>query len=143
MMQALNKGGGGRGVSLLNIVSELKKCCNHPFLFDMFRARYPDDLAGQDLLKVLVNSCGKMQLLDSMLLRLKERGHRVLLFSQMTRLLDILEGMDFIVFVLTSQTTWNAVDGVTRGLMATSPAPTDRHASTASTAPVPRSSAFY
>lgn len=32
-----------------------------------------------------------MVLLDKLLKRLKERGHRVLLFTQMTRVLDILE----------------------------------------------------
>lgn len=39
----------------------------------------------------LVESCGKLAFLDSMLQRLKEGGHRVLIFSQMTRVLDILE----------------------------------------------------
>ena len=30
---ALNSKGGGKQVSLLNIVMDLKKCCNHPYLF--------------------------------------------------------------------------------------------------------------
>lgn len=38
----------------------------------------------------VVKSSGKLILLDKLLLRLKEGGHRVLIFSQMVRLLDIL-----------------------------------------------------
>lgn len=38
----------------------------------------------------LVRSSGKLVLLDKLLVRLKERGHRVLIFSQMVRMLDIL-----------------------------------------------------
>jgi len=37
-----------------------------------------------------VKSSGKLILLDKLLLRLKEAGHRVLIFSQMVRMLDIL-----------------------------------------------------
>jgi SNF2 family DNA or RNA helicase len=34
--------------------------------------------------------CGKLILLDKLLTRLKQTGHRVLIFSQMVRMLDIL-----------------------------------------------------
>lgn len=39
----------------------------------------------------LIKSSGKLVLLSKMLAKLKEQGHRVLIFSQMTRMLDILE----------------------------------------------------
>lgn len=39
----------------------------------------------------LMENSGKMVLLDKLLVRLRERGSRVLVFSQMTRMLDILE----------------------------------------------------
>ena len=39
----------------------------------------------------MVKACGKMELLIKMLPKLKEQGHRVLIFSQMTKMLDILE----------------------------------------------------
>ena len=39
----------------------------------------------------LIDNCGKMIVLDKLLQRLKERGSRVLVFSQMTRMLDIME----------------------------------------------------
>lgn len=42
------------------------------------------------LLQLLIRSSGKLVLLDKLLVRLKERGHRVLIFSQMVRMLDIL-----------------------------------------------------
>lgn len=38
-----------------------------------------------------MKACGKLTLLQKMLRKLKEQGHRVLIFSQMTRMLDILE----------------------------------------------------
>ena len=39
---------------------------------------------------MLIKGSGKMVLLDKLLTRLKERGHRVLIFSQMVRMLDII-----------------------------------------------------
>ncbi|KAK9828376.1 hypothetical protein WJX81_001254 [Elliptochloris bilobata] len=86
----LNKGARGGGqVSLLNIITELKKCCNHPFLFESAET----DFRGSDDSKAvdrLVVTSGKMVLLDKLLRRLKETGHRVLIFSQMVRVLDII-----------------------------------------------------
>ncbi|TPP65404.1 SWI:SNF matrix associated [Fasciola gigantica] len=73
-------------VRLLNILMQLRKCCNHPYLFDGLEPGppYTTDMH-------LIENCGKMVLLDKLLARLKEQGSRVLIFSQMTRLLDILE----------------------------------------------------
>ena len=42
-----------------------------------------------------MDNCGKLNMVDKLLKRLKERGSRVLIFTQMTRILDILE--DFMV----------------------------------------------
>lgn len=39
----------------------------------------------------MVQASGKLRLLDRMLPRLQADGHRVLLFSQFTSMLDILE----------------------------------------------------
>ena len=66
---------GGGQVSLLNIITELKKCCNHPFLFESAET----DFRGSDDSKAvdrLVVTSGKMVLLDKLLRRLKETGHR-------------------------------------------------------------------
>lgn len=74
-------------ISLLNIAMELKKAANHPFLFE--GAEPPAE--GRDAqLKGLVMHAGKMVLLDKLLARLKADGHRVLIFSQMVRMLDII-----------------------------------------------------
>ena len=83
---------GARGsghVSLLNIITELKKTCNHPFLFESAEESYRgrDDGSAIDR---LVSTSGKMVILDKLLQRLKATGHRVLIFSQMVRVLDII-----------------------------------------------------
>ncbi|CAF1342694.1 unnamed protein product [Adineta steineri] len=94
---ALNVKGGGGQVSLLNIVMELKKCSNHPYLLPagQFEAPRTANLAYEGT--GLIKSCGKLDLLSKMLKILKEQGHRVLIFSQMTRMLDILE--DFLEYL--------------------------------------------
>jgi chromodomain-helicase-DNA-binding protein 1 len=78
---------GGNQVSLLNLVMELKKASNHPFLFDGVEV-WSDDHSIQ--LQNLIRNSGKMYLLDKLLAHLKANGHRVLIFSQMVRMLDIL-----------------------------------------------------
>ena len=75
---------------LLNLVMQLRKCCNHPYLFP-----HVEDRTLPALGEHLIDSCGKLKVLDKLLARLKERNHRVLVFSQMTRMLDVLE--DFLV----------------------------------------------
>jgi chromodomain-helicase-DNA-binding protein 1 len=60
---------------------------NHPYLFDGAEDR---SKAANEILKGLVMNSGKVVLLDKLLARLKADGHRVLIFSQMVRLLDIL-----------------------------------------------------
>ncbi|XP_031564506.1 chromodomain-helicase-DNA-binding protein 1-like isoform X2 [Actinia tenebrosa] len=84
--RALNKGLKGNANSFLNIVMELKKCANHASLI---RPLENPQLVF-DPLQDLVRGSGKLFLLDKLLVRLKETGHRVLIFSQMVRMLDIL-----------------------------------------------------
>lgn len=73
-------------VRLLNIVMQLRKVCNHPYLFTGAEPG-PPYLEGEHI----VENSSKMVLLDKLLKKLKASGHRVLIFSQMTRILDILE----------------------------------------------------
>ncbi|KAA3485312.1 ISWI chromatin-remodeling complex ATPase CHR11-like [Gossypium australe] len=82
---------GGERKRLLNIAMQLRKCCNHPYLFQGAEPGPPYTTGDH-----LVTSAGKMVLLDKLLPKLKERDSRVLIFSQMTRLLDILE--DYLMF---------------------------------------------
>ena len=76
----------GSRTAILNIVMQLRKCCNHPYLFPGVEDRTLNPMGDH-----LYMNCGKMVLLDKLLAKMKERGHRVLIFSQMTRMLDILE----------------------------------------------------
>lgn len=83
---ALNSLGGPDRVRLLNVLMQLRKCCNHPYLFDGAEAG-PPYTDGPHLWE----NSGKMMLLHKLLTKLKTKGSRVLIFSQMTRVLDILE----------------------------------------------------
>ena len=83
---ALQGSGNGSRSALLNIVMQLRKCAGHPYLFPGVEDRTLPPLGDH-----LVENCGKMVLLDKLLRRMKEKGHRVLVFTQMTRILDIME----------------------------------------------------
>ena len=79
--------------AILNIVMQLRKACNHPYLFQGVEDRSLDPLGPH-----LVQNCGKLRLMDKLLKNLYKKGHRVLIFCQMTRMLDILE--DFLYMPL-------------------------------------------
>ncbi|OZJ01930.1 hypothetical protein BZG36_04839 [Bifiguratus adelaidae] len=88
-IDAVNGAVGGKKESktrLLNIVMQLRKCCNHPYLFDGAEPGPPFTTDQH-----LIDNAGKMVVLDKLLARMKAQGSRVLLFSQMSRVLDILE----------------------------------------------------
>lgn len=68
---------------ITNRCMELRKACNHPLLNYPYFNDFSKDF--------LVRSCGKFWVLDRILVKLQRTGHRVLLFSTMTRLLDLLE----------------------------------------------------
>ncbi|XP_074554981.1 chromodomain-helicase-DNA-binding protein 3 isoform X2 [Halichoeres trimaculatus] len=89
--EALNSKGGGNQVSLLNIMMDLKKCCNHPYLFPVASMEAQKTPSGAYEGSALTKASGKLTLLQKMLRKLKEQGHRVLVFSQMTKMLDLLE----------------------------------------------------
>ena len=77
---------GNRYSLLRSLFMQLRKCCNHPFLFNGAETD-PDETS----LKELVASSGKLSVLDVLLQSLCKKGHRVVLFSQFTMLLDLLE----------------------------------------------------
>ncbi|EDL29057.1 SWI/SNF related, matrix associated, actin dependent regulator of chromatin, subfamily a, member 1, isoform CRA_c, partial [Mus musculus] len=85
-IDVLNSSGKMDKMRLLNILMQLRKCCNHPYLFDGAEPGPPYTTDEH-----IVGNSGKMVALDKLLARIKEQGSRVLIFSQMTRLLDILE----------------------------------------------------
>jgi superfamily II DNA or RNA helicase len=67
---------------LNNVVMQLRKVCNHPYLFAP---------QGYQINENIIRSSGKFALLDQMLPKLKAAGHRVLMFTQMTAVMTILE----------------------------------------------------
>ncbi|KAG8976368.1 hypothetical protein FRB93_013276 [Tulasnella sp. JGI-2019a] len=71
---------------LMNIVMQLRKVTCHPYLFDGAEPG-PPYTTGEHL----IESAGKMVILVKLLKSMKEKGSRVLIFSQMSRVLDILE----------------------------------------------------
>ncbi|KAI0218655.1 SWI/SNF-related matrix-associated actin-dependent regulator of chromatin subfamily A member 5 [Lamellibrachia satsuma] len=85
-IDVVNGAGKSDKMRLLNILMQLRKCCNHPYLFDGAEPGPPYTTDQH-----LVDNCGKMVLLNKLLQKLKEQDSRVLIFSQMTRVLDILE----------------------------------------------------
>ncbi|KAJ5777913.1 ISWI chromatin-remodeling complex ATPase ISW2 [Penicillium odoratum] len=88
---------------LLNIVMQLRKCCNHPYLFEGAEPGPPYTTDEH-----LIYNSGKMAILDKLLKRMQADGSRVLIFSQMSRVLDILE--DYCVF---REFNYCRIDGTT------------------------------
>ncbi|XP_044509205.1 protein CHROMATIN REMODELING 4-like isoform X2 [Mangifera indica] len=98
----------GKGVaqqSMLNIVMQLRKVCNHPYLIP---GTEPESGSVEFLHEMRIKASAKLTLLHSMLKLLYKEGHRVLIFSQMTKLLDILEDYLTIEF---GPKTYERVDG--------------------------------
>ncbi|CAO0790446.1 unnamed protein product [Mucor circinelloides] len=78
---------------LRNIMMQLRKCCIHPYLLDGAEEVIVNDSGArnvQDQFKCLIDSSGKLVLIDKLLRKLFEGNHKVLIFSQFTSCLDIL-----------------------------------------------------
>ncbi|PKS07606.1 hypothetical protein jhhlp_006212 [Lomentospora prolificans] len=75
--------------SLNNILMQLRKCLCHPFIYS--EAIEERDVNAKKMHRNLVEASGKLLLLELMLPKLKEQGHRVLIFSQFLAQLDIVE----------------------------------------------------
>ncbi|KIE02342.1 SNF2-related protein, partial [Metarhizium majus ARSEF 297] len=75
--------------SLNNILMQLRKCLCHPFMYsEAIEEKHDDPVV---IHRNLVEASAKLLLLEQMLPKLKERGHRVLIFSQFLQQLDIVE----------------------------------------------------
>ncbi|CCK70440.1 RSC chromatin remodeling complex ATPase subunit STH1 KNAG_0E01780 [Huiozyma naganishii CBS 8797] len=73
---------------LNNKIMQLRKICNHPFVFDEVEGVINPSRENSDL---LYRVAGKFELLDRVLPKFKATGHRVLIFFQMTQVMDIME----------------------------------------------------
>ena len=82
------KGGktGMRGLS--NMLMQLRKLCNHPFVFEQVEDQMNPQKLNNDL---LWRTAGKFELLERVLPKFKATGHKVLLFFQMTQIMNIME----------------------------------------------------
>jgi ATP-dependent helicase STH1/SNF2 len=87
------KGGKASARGLSNMIMQLRKLCNHPFVFDEVENQMNPLNTSNDS---LWRSAGKFELLDRILPKYKASGHRVLMFFQMTAIMDIME--DFLRF---------------------------------------------
>uniref|UniRef100_A0A8C8GVG2 DNA helicase n=1 Tax=Oncorhynchus tshawytscha TaxID=74940 RepID=A0A8C8GVG2_ONCTS len=103
--------------NLINTMMELRKCCNHPYLIkgaeekilDSFRKTHSPD-AWDFNLQAMIQAAGKLVLIDKLLPKLIAGGHKVLVFSQMVRCLDILED-----YLIQRRYTYERIDGRVRG----------------------------
>ncbi|XP_074271286.1 chromatin structure-remodeling complex protein SYD-like [Silene latifolia] len=98
-----------KGRAIHNTVMELRNICNHPYLSHL-HVEEVDSLIPKHFLPPIIRLCGKLEMLDRLLPKLKETNHRVLFFSTMTRLLDIME--DYLVW---KQYRYLRLDGHTSG----------------------------
>ncbi|KAI8076515.1 SNF2 family N-terminal domain-containing protein [Gilbertella persicaria] len=78
---------------LNNTIMQLRKICNHPFVFEEVESVINPSGMSNDL---LYRTSGKFELLDRMLPKLQQTGHRVLIFFQMTQVMSIME--DFLSY---------------------------------------------
>ncbi|KYO27317.1 hypothetical protein Y1Q_0021242 [Alligator mississippiensis] len=114
----LSKGAGQANVpNLVNTMMELRKCCNHPYLIKgaeekilgEFRETH-SPTAPDFHLQAMIHSAGKLVLIDKLLPKMKAGGHKVLIFSQMVRCLDILED-----YLIHKRYLYERIDGRVRG----------------------------
>jgi superfamily II DNA or RNA helicase len=79
--------------TLMNIVMELRKCCNYPYLINGVAEKIESELGTQAVEALggsLISTGGKMVLIDKLLPKLHKGGHKVLIFSQMRMMLDLI-----------------------------------------------------
>merc|ERR1719495_606330 len=95
--------------ALLNTIMQLRKLCNHPFMFQHIEESYTAHTGMRDLGPDIYRSAGKFELMDRILPKLKASGHRVLMFCQMTQCMTIIE--DYFNF---KQYKFLRLDGMTK-----------------------------
>ena len=87
---AVTDGKGGktsmRGLS--NMLMQLRKLCNHPYVFEPVEDQMNPGKGTNDS---IWRTAGKFELLDRVLPKFQVTGHRVLMFFQMTQIMNIME----------------------------------------------------
>ncbi|CAI0627012.1 unnamed protein product [Linum tenue] len=101
--------GSTKARSVHNSVMELRNICNHPYLSQLHSDEV-ESFMPKHFLPPIIRLCGKLEMLDRLLPKLKATDHRVLFFSTMTRLLDIMEE-----YLTAKQYRYLRLDGHTSG----------------------------
>uniref|UniRef100_A0A8C2AY68 SWI/SNF related, matrix associated, actin dependent regulator of chromatin, subfamily a, member 4a n=1 Tax=Cyprinus carpio TaxID=7962 RepID=A0A8C2AY68_CYPCA len=89
-----DKKGKGGTKTLMNTIMQLRKICNHPYMFQHIEESFSEHLgftSGVVQGLELYRASGKFELLDRILPKLRATNHKVLLFCQMTTLMTIME----------------------------------------------------
>ncbi|KAI7726311.1 hypothetical protein M8C21_012286, partial [Ambrosia artemisiifolia] len=114
LMQRVDDNLGAFGVSkaraVHNSVVELRNICNHPYISQLHNEEVVHEFVPKHYLPNIIRFCGKLEMLDRLLPKLKATDHRILLFSTMTRLLDVME--DYLYW---KQYKYLRLDGHTSG----------------------------
>ncbi|XP_018494673.2 probable global transcription activator SNF2L2 [Galendromus occidentalis] len=108
-----DKKGKGGMKTLMNTIMQLRKICNHPFMFSHIEESFAEHIGngsgqpitGPDLYRV----AGKFELLDRILPKFRATNHRVLVFCQMTSCMTVLE--DYLSF---REFSYLRLDGTTK-----------------------------
>jgi len=86
----LNKKGSSKGPSLMNILIQQRKVCNHPFLLEDVEESVTQKMSQTEIDHIFVSCSSKLVLLDKILKNLLKDGHKVLVFSQMVKMLNLI-----------------------------------------------------
>lgn len=80
---------------MTNILMQLRTCCNHPYLLqrgvEAACLANKGQVSREEILELMVSGSGKLALLDKMTSKLVQAGHRLLIYSQFTTVLNVLE----------------------------------------------------
>jgi SNF2 family DNA or RNA helicase len=110
----LKQGGKKNVPNLVNTMIELRKCCIHPYLLkgaeEQILGELNAEYSDEKQQKALIQSSGKMVLIDKLLRKLKVDGHKVLIFSQWTKCLDLIQE-----YIRSMKWNYERIDGSVRG----------------------------
>lgn len=106
-----------KSISQINMTMNYRKVCNHPYLFGDITegtafqsdATNSTPTAVRKREQMFVTASGKFRLLDRMIPRLLDEGHKIILFSQMTEVLNLIED-----YLAIRDITWVRLDGSTK-----------------------------
>jgi hypothetical protein len=104
---------GANAPNLVNTMMELRKCCIHPYLIKGAEEQIVKECqanSADEVMACMIQSSGKLVLVDKLLKKLREQGRKVLIFSQMTRCLDLLS--DYLAY---RGYPWERIDGAVKG----------------------------